>query len=150
MDIKHLHKKDDIYILIPIIEKSSKTITKGEMNKYFEKGWDFFAFFYENIPVGSIWLYRTSEKRIKIEKLSVLPEYRHIGIGKQLLDYVSTYSSNIGASLLTLGMINSNRVLKEWYKENGFISKRVKYNKKLGLEICFFEKELSDFKDLQV
>lgn len=36
-----------------------------------------------------------NDDSVELNNLAVLPEYRHLGIGKELVDYAITYSKNI-------------------------------------------------------
>lgn len=50
-----------------------------------------------------------------------MPEYRHRGIGKELINYAMNYSKRtLGASKIKIGIIEENIILKEWYKNFGF------------------------------
>lgn len=70
--------------------------------------------------IGFMQLERKSEDRIELEKLTILPEYRHYGYGKMLLEFARQRAKELGAKQMTIGIIEENRILKEWYSENGF------------------------------
>ena len=67
--------------------------------------------------------YSLSDKgdgRYELHNLAVIPERRHDGCGKILLDDAKKRSRELGASLLTLSFIEESAVLKRWYLSNGF------------------------------
>lgn len=53
--------------------------------------------------------------------VSVLPEYRHCGYGKELLDYCKAKVKELGGVKISIGIMEENTILKDWYADNGFI-----------------------------
>lgn len=88
----------------------------------FEKSRLMFGYFIENKIIGFLSLGIVDNGICKINDILVLPEYRHKGYGKELLDYSKTKANELGASKITLGMIDDNKKLKDWYIENGFVN----------------------------
>ena len=76
-----------------------------------------------------------------IEKLSVIPDYRHFGIGRQLMDFASNRIMELGGKRISIGLINSNIVLKNWYDKLGYVEFSVKTFEHLPFEVCFMEKK---------
>ena len=70
--------------------------------------------------VGFVSVAKKSDAEYKIRYLVVLPEHRHRGYGKVLLDHAKAIVSGLGIKKLTLGMNDDNTRLKHWYIENGF------------------------------
>ena len=58
----------------------------------------------------------------ELNKLSVLPEWRHCGYGKKLLDFCKAKAREFGGNKITLDIIEENTRLKDWYIANRFIS----------------------------
>jgi Acetyltransferases len=56
----------------------------------------------------------------ELNQLAVLPEKRHFGYGKKLLDFCKAKVCEFGGSKITIGIIEENIVLKDWYAANGF------------------------------
>ena len=56
----------------------------------------------------------------EIHNLAVLPEHRHRGYGKRLLDFCAEEIRGFGGRRIVIGIIEENTVLKEWYAEYGF------------------------------
>jgi ribosomal protein S18 acetylase RimI-like enzyme len=53
--------------------------------------------------------------------VSVLPEYRHLGYGKALLNFCKSKIKEFGGNKIEIGIIEENTKLKNWYAENGFV-----------------------------
>lgn len=79
-----------------------------------------FVYVLDDIIVGYVSL-SLSETTCEINNLSVLPEYRRMGIGGKLLDYSKTQAKNAGRRTLTLSLVDENTRLKAWYRQKGFI-----------------------------
>ena len=57
----------------------------------------------------------------ELNNLAVLPEYRHKGIGKQLLEHAVITARNSGCKLMNIGIVEENQRLRKWYESNGAI-----------------------------
>ena len=57
----------------------------------------------------------------ELNNLAVLPQYRHLGIGKQLLEHSFTVAKNTGCCTMNIGIVEENTVLRKWYEQNGAI-----------------------------
>lgn len=84
-----------------------------------------------------------NDDSVELNNLAVLPEYRHLGIGKELVDYAITYSKHtIGASKISIGIVEENLILKEWYEKIGFVHIGTKKFKHLPFTVGFMEIKL--------
>lgn len=57
----------------------------------------------------------------EMNDVSVLPEYRHYGYGKKLLDFCKAKVREFSGNKITIGIVEENTVLKEWYNSNRFV-----------------------------
>ncbi len=57
----------------------------------------------------------------ELNHLAVLPQYRHQGIGKQLLDHSLITAKKSGCRTMNIGIVEENTVLRRWYEQNGAI-----------------------------
>lgn len=57
---------------------------------------------------------------MKLEKLAVLPQRRHRGYGRALLDHARHTAAKWDGIRLTADIIEENAQLKSWYLQNGF------------------------------
>ena len=76
-----------------------------------------------------------------IEKVSVLPEFRHQGIGVRLMDFATDKIKNAGGKMISIALIDSNSKLKKWYLSQGFVETGFKDFEHLPFRVCFMRKE---------
>lgn len=76
-----------------------------------------------------------------IEKVSVLPEFRHQGIGVRLMDFATAKIKDAGGQIISIALIDSNTKLKKWYLSQGFIETGFKDFEHLPFRVCFMRKE---------
>ena len=70
--------------------------------------------------VGFYQLRRRGEGQMELEKLAVLPQRRHRGYGRALLDHARHTAAKWDGIRLTAGIIEEDAQLKRWYLQNGF------------------------------
>ena len=88
----------------------------------FENGVMMFGYYYKNELIGYLGL-KIKEKTIcKINDIIILSEHRNKGYGKELLDFAKSKAKEFGATKISLGMIDDNKTLKNWYIANGFMN----------------------------
>jgi len=75
---------------------------------------------------GFVSLTRVGDDEYELNNLSVVPEHRHRGYGRQLLDYCKDRVREFGGHKITIGIVEENTVLRDWYAANGFAHKGVK------------------------
>jgi ribosomal protein S18 acetylase RimI-like enzyme len=78
-----------------------------------------------------------------LDKLAVLPDHRHKGYGRKLVEFVVSYAKKHGGQKISLGMIDESAVLKEWYKTLGFVETGTKNFEHLPFTVCFMDLNLS-------
>lgn len=86
----------------------------------YEKGNLMYVLQYEDEIIGFMQLERKDTDRLELEKLTVLLPYRHYGYGTELLQYAVNIAKNLSMSRITIGIIEENTILKNWYLKNGF------------------------------
>lgn len=77
------------------------------------------------------------ENTFYIEKLAVLPSFRHKKYGKKLLDRAVDEIKKRNGTYVSIGIINENTTLKNWYISYGFIEKETKKFNHLPFTVCF-------------
>ena len=55
----------------------------------------------------------------ELNNLAVLPECRHKGLGKQLLEHSFDRARQMGCCFMNIGIVEENKVLRKWYEQNG-------------------------------
>jgi ribosomal protein S18 acetylase RimI-like enzyme len=82
---------------------------------------------------------KENETTYEMEKLAVLPKYRHLGYGKALIDFTKEYVKSQNGEIVTIGIIDENTTLKQWYSAYGFTEKGTKTFSHLPFIVCFME-----------
>jgi diamine N-acetyltransferase len=117
-------------------------ITLERLEEMRARGAMFFGMFNDGSQVGVVAVEKRDAGDYYLERLAVLPEYWHGGMGRELVDFVTDYAKRLGLKKLYLGMVNEHRVLKEWYKGMGFREVEVKKYEHLPFTVCIMEKSL--------
>lgn len=58
---------------------------------------------------------------MELAKLAVAPKARHLGCGAAMLAQAATFAGAAGAKWLSIGIIEENLRLKNWYAAHGFV-----------------------------
>jgi ribosomal protein S18 acetylase RimI-like enzyme len=77
-----------------------------------------------------------------IERLATLPEYRHLGIGKKLMDFIENKIRENNGKIAEIHIVNNNGILKDWYKKLGYKEIRIEEPKTLPFKVGIMNKEL--------
>ena len=131
-------RKEDLDQCLDVIHRSFRTVaeefglTKETCPKhtsfipiYFlttqmDWGWHMFGLLHEEKLVGYMSLSKEGDSVYELHNLAVLPEYRHSGFGKQLLEHAKETVKRLGGDTIKIGIIEESTVLKQWYMANGF------------------------------
>ena len=134
-------KRDDVPECVDIIKKSFKTVA-DEFGFTEENAPRFTAFatteerlcwqmaneprlmfVYEQdgIMCGYYSLLMQENNECELNNLAVLPGYRHLGIGKKLLDHAYETAKDHGCKRINIGIVEENKTLRKWYEQNGAV-----------------------------
>lgn len=80
-----------------------------------------YAFYDNGTMVGYYSLLLQENNECELNNLSVIPTYRHKGIGKQLLLHAFSVAQEMGCTKMNIGIVEENVVLKKWYETLGFV-----------------------------
>lgn len=155
--IIRVESKEQLDICLDIVHKSFQTVadelnlTKDNCPSYtafmpieklisqFENNTPMFLYQYNGCFAGYFSLSINGDS-VELNNLAVLPEYRHLGIGKELVDYAITYSKHtIGASKISIGIVEENLIVKDWYEKLGFVHIGTKKFEHLPFTVGFME-----------
>ena len=158
--IIRVESKEQLDICLDIVHKSFQTVademilTKDNCSSYtafmpieklisqFENNTPMPLYQYNGCFAGYFSL-SINDDSVELNNLAVLPEYRHLGIGKELVDYAITYSKNIlGANKIKIGIVEENTILKEWYEKIGFVHTGTQKFEHLPFTVGFMEIEI--------
>ena len=159
--IQQVTKQNDFVILVKLLNESFATvakefgltkensptnnafITSAELKEQLTENREFYIYANNGKIIGFIAIEKSSTPdTFYIEKLAVLPDCRHLGIGRQLMDFASNRIEELGGKCISIGLINSNTVLKNWCGKQGYVECSVKTFEHLPFEVCIMEKKL--------
>ena len=95
-------------------------ITMQNLLFHWNNGFLMYGFYQGNEIICYVSLEDKGGAVFELRNLSVLPEHRHKGYGKQLLVFCKKKVRELNGSSITIGIIEENTVLKEWYIAKGF------------------------------
>jgi len=95
-------------------------ITKDRLEDTLRHDGIFWGLFIGSKQAGFVAVQKEPDNKYWMKRLAVLPEYRHGGSGRALVDTVINYVCGLGEKKLYLGMVNEETVLKNWYLAMGF------------------------------
>lgn len=105
---------------------------------------EFYCFEENNEVIGFIGIEKSlsEAETFYIEKVAVHPEFRNRGVGAKLMEFASFRIKQLGGKRISIGLINSNTKLKEWYLNQDYIEFRIKAYSHLPFDVCLMEKWL--------
>ncbi|MCR5707965.1 MAG: GNAT family N-acetyltransferase [Ruminococcus sp.] len=71
--------------------------------------------------VGFYSLLMRGENECELGSLSVLPDYRHKGIGEELVRNAMDTARSCGCKVMKLSIVEENTVLRRWYESLGAV-----------------------------
>ncbi|UCD08661.1 MAG: GNAT family N-acetyltransferase [Dehalococcoidales bacterium] len=117
-------------------------ITLDQLEELLKKGLVFYGYFMDDRQVGFVAIEKADENLYYMEKLAVLPEYRHKGYGGELVRFVLDTATAEGAKKLSIGIIHEQTVLKDWYQDIGFRETGTRKFEHLPFTVGFMEIDL--------
>jgi ribosomal protein S18 acetylase RimI-like enzyme len=108
----------------------------------FENGVKMFGLFEWEKQVGFVAVETKSGDNYYIEKLAVLPSYRHRRGGKDLMKAAEEYVKWKGGSMISVGIIYENKPLLQWCINLGYEETGTKNFPNFPFTVCFLKKEL--------
>lgn len=158
--INKVNSKEQLNTCLDIIHRSFITVAKEfdlteencpnhtafmsieKLVRQYEIGTNMFLFQHYEKNVGYFSLVNNGES-VELNNLSVLPEYRHLGIGKEMVEYAKDYAyNNTEANIIKIGIIEENTILKNWYSSLGFVHIGTKQFDSLPFTVGFMELKL--------
>lgn len=117
-------------------------ITCEDLKGSLARGLRLFGMIHEGKNIACVGIEPSNEKDVYyLERLAVLPEHRHRGIGLRVMDYAIARIREHGGRRVSIGIIDENERLKAWYARHGFIEKGRKTFQHLPFTVCFMERE---------
>ena len=118
-------------------------MTTRRLREDHNKGVRFFGLFMEDRQIGFIAVEKADASLYYIERLAVLPGYRHQGYGRRLMEFAFQHIKVNGGTKVSIGIINEQTVLKDWYKAMGFEETSTREFAHLPFTVCFMERAIN-------
>jgi GNAT superfamily N-acetyltransferase len=99
-------------------------ITADEVRRGMGFGNLYFEAFSGEVPCGTVAIRLPKNGVSTLEKLAVLPDFRHRGIGRQLVERAFDAVRTTGATAVEIGIIAKQTDLRGWYERFGFQATR--------------------------
>ncbi len=80
-----------------------------------------FVYLHRGSIVGYYSLVLLENGNVELNNLSVLPEFRHLGIGEKLVNDAIEKVRTVGKDKIEIGIVEENVKLRKWYEKLGFI-----------------------------
>ena len=101
-----------------------------------------FGFYHEQQQIGFAAIEAKLPETFFLERLAVMPQYRHKGVGRQIIKHMEAYVRGLGGKIIRIGVMDNNIVLKAWYQQQGFIEQQITEFPHLPFAVCYMEKKL--------
>lgn len=111
----------------------------SRLQRDFQNGDLMFGLYESEKLVGFMQIAKKINGCYELEKLGVLPEYRHRGYGKNMIDFARNKVMELGGNKIHIGIIEENTRLKTWYAANGFIHMGTRIFAHLPFTVGFME-----------
>jgi len=161
MDFIYINPEEDVSAVLKVLNLSHRTIARDfnftkednptnnafidekTLREQLKNGIALYGLKLGNRLVGCIAIEKSKREAdtYYIEKVSVLPEFRHQGIGVRLMDFATDKIKNSGGKIISIALIDSNSKLKKWYLSQGFVETGFKDFEHLPFRVCFMRKE---------
>lgn len=117
-------------------------IEYGDMQKLVDRNAVLFGMYNGAEQIGFFAVEAKADNLYYLNKLAVLPAYRHQGCGGRALEFVFEYVESRGGGTISIGIINEHTLLKNWYGRYGFTVSTVKTYPHLPFTVCMMERRV--------
>ena len=114
-------------------------ITYEKLVELKNNGVKFFGLHAHDRQVGFVAIEKFNDNLYYIERLAVLPSYRHNSFGEKLIKFAVDHIKNDDGKIVSIGIIDDHAILKQWYKSMGFSETQKKRFNHLPFMVCFME-----------
>jgi diamine N-acetyltransferase len=160
--IREIERSESLDTSVEIIKKSFRTvaeelnltaenapthpsfITLDQLEELRQKGLVFYGYFLDDKQVGFVAMEKAADSLYYLEKLAVLPEYRHSGNGRELVRFVMDTAASKSAKKLSIGIIYEQTILRDWYKDIGFRETSTRKFEHLPFKVVLWRSTWSD------
>lgn len=108
------------------------------------RGVQYYLLLSDDRPVGCVGLESPSPDLCYLERLAVLPEMRHKGLGGLLVRHALELAASKGARRMSIGIIAEQAELRDWYGKFGFEDVQIKEFEHLPFQVRLMELNLAN------
>ncbi len=98
---------------------TSYSMSEQRLNQQFDEHRPMFVYCADGVICGFCSLCMQDGGECELNNLAVLPQYRHNGIGRKLLEHCRSEAKKLGCRSINLSIVEENTVLRQWYEQNG-------------------------------
>ena len=162
MEFVRIQPDQDLSLVISVLNEAHGTVAKEfgftietnptnaafiderQLRAQIHKGIELFLLTLNGIGIGCIAIEKSSKEidSYYIEKVSILPAYRHQGYGLRMMEFATEKIRIYGGKWVSIALIDSNEVLKKWYSKQGFEMTGIKDFPQLPFRVCFMKKKV--------
>ena len=117
--------------------------TDDWIQKDMERGIMYFVIENENLVLGCVAFELANSNICYLERLAVLPDQRRRGFGKTLVTHVLSEGKLLGVHRVSIGIIDQQTELKNWYRGIGFVEQESKEFSHLPFRVTFMSYEVN-------
>jgi diamine N-acetyltransferase len=160
--VRLLHSEEDLLQCVDLLRTAFGTVAKDfglteesaptnaafttieNLKLHIQNGLTLYGMFIDASMVGCVATKKSKSDGsvFYIERLAVAPENRHRGYGDQLLSFAFEQIHSNGGTTASIGLMDNNYRLKEWYKSKGFVQHDCRRIEHLPFKVCFMSKVL--------
>lgn len=100
--------------------KHPSLYTPAWVHSDFRRGEQYFLYTEGGVERGCVAFEQPDAETAYLNRLSVLPKFRHNGIGSALVQHILDYARSRNILYVSIGIIAEHEVLKQWYLKLGF------------------------------
>ena len=121
-------------------------VTPAKLRDYLKKPVMLYGLVCDEAMIGCVAIEKSKREpnTFYIERLAVVPPQRHKGYGKVLIDFAIDLIRKAGGREASIGIMNQNKPLKDWYLGQGFVERECKRFEHLPFEVCFMAKPIEE------
>jgi ribosomal protein S18 acetylase RimI-like enzyme len=119
--------------------------TIDNLRKHLQNGMTLHGMFLGSRLVGCVAVKKSKADALVfyIERLAVAPEERHRGYGDKLLALAMEKIRERGGMTSSIGLMDNNSKLKEWYQSKGFVQHDCRRVGGLPFKVCFMSRSVA-------
>ncbi len=111
---------DEFGLTMENCPKHTSFIPLSYLETQMKWGWHMYGMYVGGKIIGYMSLSKEDDATYELHNLAILPEHRHNGFGKLMLNFAKKTVTELGGSKIKIGIIEESTVLKNWYIESGF------------------------------